>query len=87
MKDILGVSSLVQWETVLPRFAEVPLSAGDGTDRPVEVAVTIQRRFYCFYNDIAVYTQTIVDKKRYDKCKFCNKPTIVTSIDLSLKDT
>lgn len=36
VNDILGVSSLVQWETVLPRFVDVPLS---GTDKPADAAL------------------------------------------------
>lgn len=43
MNDILGVSSLVQWETVLPRFVEVPLS---GTDKPADAAVIISKALY-----------------------------------------
>lgn len=39
VKDILGVRSLVQWEAVLPRFAQVVLSVEGGTtDIPVVTA-------------------------------------------------
>lgn len=42
MKDILGVSSLVLWEAVLPRFVEEPLSAVVGTVRPVDTVAIIE---------------------------------------------
>lgn len=72
VKDILGVSSLGQWEVVLPRFPEAALSAGDGTDKPVDATVTIQR-ISCIRNSVIYEINNWIRRKGFSFFLFFNR--------------